>query len=47
MVLRGSVAKVPELAGLQRSTPYEKLARIGLVQGEGRKNGNGAGAKAG
>ncbi len=40
----GSVAKAAELAGLHRSTLYEKLARIGLVQGEGeagRRNGNG------
>ena len=31
----GSVARAAELAGLHRSTLYEKLARIGLVQGEG------------
>jgi len=40
----GSVAKAAELAGLHRSTLYEKLARMGLLQGEadaGRKNGNG------
>jgi two-component system response regulator HydG len=40
----GSVAKAAELAGLHRSTLYEKLARIGLVQGEGepaRKAGTG------
>ena len=40
----GSVAKAAELAGLHRSTLYEKLARIGLVQGEGeagKRNGNG------
>ncbi len=30
----GSVARAAELAGLHRSTLYEKLARIGLVQGE-------------
>jgi two-component system, NtrC family, response regulator AtoC len=30
----GSVAKAADLAGLHRSTLYEKLARIGLVQGE-------------
>ena len=30
----GSVAKAAELAGLHRSTLYEKLARIGLVQGD-------------
>jgi len=30
----GSVTKAAELAGLHRSTLYEKLARIGLVQGE-------------
>ncbi|HEX7623692.1 MAG TPA: sigma-54 dependent transcriptional regulator [Anaeromyxobacteraceae bacterium] len=37
----GSVAKAAELAGLHRSTLYEKLARVGLVQGEegGKKNG--------
>ncbi len=37
----GSVARAAELAGLHRSTLYEKLARIGLVQGEegGKKNG--------
>jgi two-component system, NtrC family, response regulator AtoC len=29
----GSVAKAADLAGLHRSTLYEKLARIGLVQG--------------
>jgi two-component system response regulator AtoC len=40
----GSVAKAAELAGLHRSTLYEKLARIGLLQGEGepgRRGGNG------
>jgi DNA-binding NtrC family response regulator len=40
----GSVAKAAELAGLHRSTLYEKLARIGLVQGEGeagKRGGNG------
>jgi DNA-binding NtrC family response regulator len=40
----GSVAKAAELAGLHRSTLYEKLARIGLVQGDGdsaKRNGNG------
>jgi two-component system response regulator HydG len=45
----GSVAKAADLAGLHRSTLYEKLARMGLVQGDadaGRKGGNG-GAKAG
>jgi len=37
----GSVARAAELAGLHRSTLYEKLARVGLVQGEegGKKNG--------
>ena len=30
----GSVAKAADLAGLHRSTLYEKLARVGLVQGE-------------
>ena len=30
----GSVAKAAELAGLHRSTLYEKLARYGLVEGE-------------
>ena len=28
----GSVAKAAEVAGLHRSTLYEKLARIGLVE---------------
>ncbi|GEJ58670.1 sigma-54-dependent transcriptional regulator [Anaeromyxobacter diazotrophicus] len=42
----GSVAKAAELAGLHRSTLYEKLARIGLVQ-EGEPNGKKNGAKAG
>jgi two-component system response regulator HydG len=40
----GSVAMAADLAGLHRSTLYEKLARIGLVQGEGeagKRNGNG------
>jgi DNA-binding NtrC family response regulator len=39
----GSVAKAAELAGIHRSTLYEKLARVGLVQGEaeGKKGGNG------
>jgi len=42
----GSVARAAELAGLHRSTLYEKLARIGLVQGDPeKKNGNGHGAK--
>jgi two-component system response regulator HydG len=41
----GSVAKAAELAGLHRSTLYEKLARVGLVQGHGegepgKRNGN-------
>jgi DNA-binding NtrC family response regulator len=40
----GSVAKAAELAGLHRSTLYEKLARIGLVQ-EGEGNGKKGGAK--
>jgi two-component system response regulator HydG len=31
----GSVAKAAEVAGLHRSTLYEKLARIGLVEHEG------------
>jgi two-component system response regulator HydG len=31
----GSVSRAAELAGVHRSTLYEKLARIGLVQGEG------------
>ena len=42
----GSVAKAAELAGLHRSTLYEKLARIGLVQGDpdaARKGGGGTG----
>jgi two-component system response regulator HydG len=30
----GSVAKAAELAGLHRSTLYEKLSRYGLVEGE-------------
>jgi two-component system response regulator HydG len=33
----GSVAKAAEVAGLHRSTLYEKLARIGLVQGDDAK----------
>ena len=33
--VNGSVARAAELAGLHRSTLYEKLARVGLVQGEG------------
>ncbi len=40
----GSVAKAAELAGLHRSTLYEKLARMGLVQGDaetGKRNGGG------
>ena len=39
----GSVAKAAELAGLHRSTLYEKLARIGLVQGEADPARKGAG----
>jgi two-component system response regulator HydG len=35
----GSVAKAAELAGLHRSTLYEKLARIGLVERDAPKNG--------
>jgi two-component system response regulator AtoC len=35
----GSVGKAAELAGLHRSTLYEKLARIGLVAHEGDKKG--------
>ncbi|HEX9289515.1 MAG TPA: sigma-54 dependent transcriptional regulator [Anaeromyxobacteraceae bacterium] len=42
----GSVARAAELAGLHRSTLYEKLARIGLVQGDPeKKSGNGHSAK--
>jgi len=40
----GSVSKAADLAGLHRSTLYEKLARIGLVQNDGesgKRNGNG------
>ncbi len=37
----GSVARAAELAGLHRSTLYEKLARIGLVSGD-RKDAPGA-----
>ncbi len=36
----GSVARAAELAGLHRSTLYEKLARIGLVAHEGEKRGS-------
>jgi two-component system response regulator HydG len=32
----GSVSKAAELAGLHRSTLYEKLTRFGLVEKEGR-----------
>ncbi len=35
----GSVARAAELAGLHRSTLYEKLARIGLVEHGGAKDG--------
>jgi two-component system response regulator HydG len=35
----GSVGKAAELAGLHRSTLYEKLARLGLVAHEGGKPG--------
>jgi two-component system, NtrC family, response regulator AtoC len=38
----GSVARAAELAGLHRSTLYEKLARIGLVQGESEPGKKGA-----
>ena len=46
----GSVARAAELAGLHRSTLYEKLARIGLVQGDpdaGKKGGTGPMVKPG
>jgi two-component system response regulator HydG len=33
----GSVAKTAELAGLHRSTLYEKLARLGLVEGKDKE----------
>jgi len=42
---QGSVSRAAELAGIHRSTLYEKLARMGLVSGEDAKkpHGNGHG----
>jgi two-component system response regulator HydG len=42
---QGSVARAAELAGIHRSTLYEKLSRMGLVSGDDAKrpHGNGPG----
>jgi len=37
--VHGSVSRAAEVAGLHRSTLYEKLARVGLAPGEGGRRG--------